>query len=255
LRIGFLDSGVGGFSVLSEVQRRAPELDKLYLADTAHFPFGPRPGEEILAIVTAAVRFLQSKGAEALVLACNSSSSVVEGLSFPIPVIGLIEHGAKAAISATRSGRIGVIATEGTIRSGSYDRWLYRLGGPSIYVRSVATPLLAPLVESGRTVGRAALAIVFSQLSPLLEEDIDVLLLGCTHYPFLNHLFREILPEGVTLVDPASGVAELAKNLYQGGKGSIEFYVTGSVKVFEKIGRKILGVPIRAQRVSLDLPF
>ncbi|MEW6244861.1 MAG: glutamate racemase [Bacillota bacterium] len=255
MRIGFLDSGVGGFSVLFEVHRRAPELDKLYLADTAHFPFGPRPGEEILAIVGATVRFLQSKGAEALVLACNSSSSVTEGLSFPIPVLGLIEHGAKAALSATRSGRIGVIATEGTIRSGSYDRWLHRLGGPSIYVRSLATPLLAPLVESGRTEGRTALAIVSSQLSPLLAEDIDVLLLGCTHYPFLNHLLREILPEGVTLVDPASGVAELVRNLYQGGKGSIEYYVTGPVKVFEKIGRKILGTRVRAQRVALDLHF
>lgn len=215
-RLGLFDSGLGGLSVLRAIRRRRPDVPLLYVGDTARVPYGPRPAAEIIAFNLEIAAFLQRQGAKRLVVACNTSCALaLDALrqGSPLPVHGLIGPGAAAALSHPNallaSGGVGVVATEGTIRVGAYGHALRALH-PALRVRELACPAWVPLVEAGLSDSRQAIEAVHEALSPWRSDPPAVLILGCTHYPFLSKAIRSVLGPEVLLVDPAEAAAEEA---------------------------------------------
>jgi glutamate racemase len=255
-RIGVFDSGVGGLTVAARLLEDLPGVSYVYYGDTAHVPYGGRRPEEIVALVTPIAEHLLDCGAEALVMACNTSSALAleEVRSWcPVPVVGIIEPAARAAQEVTRSGRVGLIANPLTARSGAYER---ALAGSSVRLYAVGCPRLVPLVEAGDVSGPAARQALLEYLEPLQEAGIDTLILGCTHYPFLTPLIREILGPGVAIVDPAGYVVdELGRLGFAPGPGPAEhrYHVSGSPAEFERVGSRLLGRLLTGVvRVPLD---
>ncbi|HEY9722956.1 MAG TPA: glutamate racemase [Oscillatoriaceae cyanobacterium] len=255
--IGLYDSGIGGLSVVREVFRQLPGESVLYFGDTARVPYGPRPASEILAFNREIVGLLQAAGARLIVVACNTSSalalpSLVGELS--VPIVGLIGPGAEAAVA--RGRRIGVIATEGTVRSGAYGKAIRALA-PDAEVREVACPPLVPLVESGRWDGPEAEAVVRVCLAPFLADLPDCLVLGCTHYPLLAPLIQRVLGSRVALVDPAARAIEVAARLLgprATGTPSHRFMVSGEPTPFyESAARLFPGVIASVEQAPLPL--
>ena len=252
--LGVFDSGVGGLTVLSELMRQLPHEDALYLADTARVPYGGRSPEEIVRINEAIIPFLIDQGAKLIVIACGTSSAIAYPVlkdRYKVRLIGMIEPGARAALAATRSGRIGVIATVGTINSQAYQNALRSLKeGSEVFAEPC--PLFVPLIEGGFVDAAETRRVAREYLKPLLKEKIDTLVLGCTHYPHLARMLRELAGPAVALVDPAAAVAsEVKKLLHQSGtlKGQAsparyEYLVTGSLPQFQDLGSRLLGKPI-----------
>lgn len=273
--IGIFDSGVGGLTVVRFLFRELPEERIIYFGDTAHLPYGSRTPEELIAFGEEIVSFLLQFGVKAVVAACNTSSSVsLPHLQkkFPIPILGVLEPGVRAAIRVTRNKRVGVIATAATVNSGAYLRAFERQG-PEVKVFAKACPLFVPLVETGRTESPEARDAANEYLAPLKEAGIDTLVLGCTHYPFLAKVIGEVLGPEVKLVDPAEEtVRELAMLLNKGAeKGSCSrpgkrgggngvpasnghlFFTSGSATSFYDAGKRFLGdFPFTVRQVSLD---
>lgn len=261
--IGLYDSGIGGLSVVREVFRQLPHESVLYMGDTARVPYGSRSESEILAFNREIVDWLLETGAKAILIACNTSSAMALPMlraSCPVPVIGLIGPGAETALAAGR--RVGVIATQGTVRSGAYGHAIRALD-PGAEVREVACPGLVPLVESGRWDGPEAVAVVKEAIAPFLADPPDCLVLGCTHYPHLAPLIRALLP-GVTLVDPAArAVIATAQALRmagieaRGGQPSHRFFASGDPDHFHKLASRLFpGTIDRVEHVllpSLDM--
>lgn len=255
--IGLYDSGVGGLSVVKEVFRQLPAESVHYIGDTARVPYGSRSEAEILAFNREIVEVLVASGVKLIVIACNTSSAMALPMlraSCPVPVIGLIGPGAEAAQLV--GGPIGVIATQGTVRSGAYGHALRALDADAV-VRELACPSLVPLVESGRWEGPEARAIVAEAIAPFIEAPPAGLVLGCTHYPHLAPLMRELLP-GVTLVDPAArAVAEAARvlrseGLEAQGAPSHRFMVTGDPTHFQGLADRLFpGCTERVTRLAL----
>jgi glutamate racemase len=222
--IGVFDSGVGGLTVLREVLRRLPAESTIYLGDNARAPYGTRPDDEVRRFSTEALDRLAGEDVKAIVVACNTSTAVALGeyrRRYDLPVLGVIRPGAQAAALATRTRRVGVIATPATVRSHAYFDAI-KEENPAVEVYEHATPELVPLVEAGVLTGRAAEAAVADALAPLLgrrDENgefihplppaarIDTLLLGCTHYPLLRPLLQAAVGEGVAIVDSATATA------------------------------------------------
>ncbi len=248
--IGLFDSGVGGLSVAVEVYRQLPAESTVYFGDTAHVPYGPRSAGELTYLTKKITDFLQGLGVKYIIAACNTSSSIslpVLRESCKVPMIGLIEPGVAEALSKTVNGRIGVIATEATIRSGAYEQGLKKLG-KGIEVYSRAAPRLVPLVEAGRTDTSEVTEALREYLFPLQEAGIDTLILGCTHYPFLARQIAEELGPGVRLVDPASATVRAAKEelcrlgLAINGISSVShcFYISGGPEAFRAAAGRFL---------------
>lgn len=248
--IGVFDSGVGGLTVLRELMHQLPHEETIYLADSARVPYGGRPPEEIIKINQQIIPFLIDRGAKLVVIACGTSSSIAYSVikdDYKVKLVGLIEPGARAAAAATKSGNIGLIATLGTINSGAYQSAL-----SSFKVFGQACPLFVPLVEGGFTETEETKKVAKEYLKPLLKEKIDTLILGCTHYPHLSKILREIVGPGVKLIDPAEETtAEVKRLLKQAGTLSPKtapakhsYLVTGPVGQFETIGSRLLGHPI-----------
>ncbi|KPD01529.1 Glutamate racemase [Geobacillus sp. BCO2] len=190
--IGVIDSGVGGLTVAKEIMRQLPKEQIIYLGDTARCPYGPRPVEEVRRFTWQMIDYLRQYPLKMLVIACNTATAVALDdvrAKLDIPVLGVIHPGARAALKATRRGHIGVIGTIGTIRSRAYEKALQSIN-PRVQVESLACPKFVPLVESGDFEGQEAMAIVAESLAPLRPLPIDVLILGCTHYPLLAPLIR-----------------------------------------------------------------
>jgi glutamate racemase len=255
--IGLYDSGIGGLSVVREVFRQLPHESVHYIGDTARVPYGSRSEAEILAFNREIVDELLAGGVKLIVIACNTSSAMALPMlraSCPVPVIGLIGPGAEAAHAAGR--RIGVIATQGTVRSGAYGHAIRALDADAD-VREVACPSLVPLVEGGRWDGPEAIAVVRGAIAPFIQAPPEGLVLGCTHYPHLAPLIRDMLP-GVTLVDPASrAVAEAARVLREHGLAatgtpSHHFAVTGDPAHFQVLADRLFpGCTERVTQVLL----
>ncbi|MDP3486614.1 MAG: glutamate racemase, partial [Bacillota bacterium] len=216
---------------------------------------GSRSAESIESIVIAICDFLIGQGCKAIVMACNTSSALalakVRGL-YDIPIIGVLEPGARAAVNATRNGKIGVLATEGTVRSGAYSRAVQWLR-PDCVVYSQSCPKLAPLVESGHFGGPEVMSALMEYVPPLLAHGVDTIVLGCTHYPFLAEPITKLLLPGTCLVDPAlETVSEVSAIL---GAAPVEaptkhsFYASGSVEDFIRVGRELIGFVPDAQKV------
>ena len=248
--IGIFDSGVGGLTVMHELIEALPAESFVYLGDTGRYPYGNKSPETVTRYSLENAAFLVDKGIKLLVVACNAASSVALGAlqaELPVPVVGVIEPGAKAAVARTATGRIGVIGTEVTIASGSYTRTLKRLRADlEIYTR--ACPLFVPLAEEGWTDNEVARATIAIYLGSLQKSGIDTLILGCTHYPLLKAAIGEYLGERVTLVDSAEETAREVREtlkadgaLRQGGRGAASFFVTDVPDRFIKVGRRFLG--------------
>ena len=211
--IGIFDSGIGGLTVLKEIYRKLPHESTVYLGDTARVPYGIRSAETVTRYSMENTKFLFSQDVKMIVVACNTASSLsLEAIrsSVPVPFVGVIEPGAKAAAAATRNKRIGVIGTEGTIKSNSYSRAIMKIDN-SIEVFGMACPLFVPLVEEGWTEGKIAEMVAREYLKEIKQKDIDTLVLGCTHYPLLKGILSDVMGEGVNLIDSAIETAREIK--------------------------------------------
>jgi glutamate racemase len=249
--IGVFDSGIGGLTVLKELIELLPGEDFIYLGDTARLPYGTKSNEVIVRYSRENTEFLLAKGIKLLVVACNTSSAVALGeiaRDTMVPVIGVIEPGASAAVKASRTGKIGVIGTEATIASGAYTRAIQSLK-PHAEIYTRACPLLVPLVEEGWTDNEIAERTVTHYLESLKSSGIDTLLLGCTHYPLLRSVFERALGRRVKIVDSAIATAAAVRQKLAALKlarrgsaaGAQSFFVTETPDRFVRVGRRFIG--------------
>ncbi|HDR8071307.1 TPA: glutamate racemase [Bacillus cereus] len=260
--IGVLDSGVGGLTVASEIIRQLPKESIYYIGDNKRCPYGPRSVEEVQSFVFEMVEFLKQLPLKALVVACNTAAAAAltelqEALS--IPVIGVIHPGARAAIKVTKKEKIGVIGTVGTIKSNMYEKALHELD-TYLEVHSHACPNLATVVENRLEDIAYVTQQVKQALLPLTKEDIDTLILGCTHYPLLESYIKKELGEDVTIISSAEETAiELSTILQHKGilsdnlNPKHRFFTTGSVLSFEHIAERWLGYQISVECVHLPM--
>ncbi|MCM3692215.1 glutamate racemase [Neobacillus niacini] len=252
--IGVIDSGVGGLTVAKEIMRQLPNEKIIYLGDTARCPYGPRPLKEVKKFTWELTTFLLEKNIKMLVIACNTATAaVLDDIrnELRIPVLGVIYPGARAAIKTTKNYRVGIIGTEGTIKSGAYEKALKALNS-RLYVTGQACPKFVPLVESGEYDGEIAERIVVEALKPLQNQNLDTLILGCTHYPLLEPLIQKVMGETVNIISSGDETArEISAILQYNGILETdeeitehEFYTTGSKYIFSKIASQWLGEPI-----------
>ncbi|MFN0085204.1 MAG: glutamate racemase [Blastocatellia bacterium] len=256
LPIGIFDSGVGGLTVLRAVRRRLPGEGVIYLGDTARVPYGTKSPATIERYAVEDAAFLVEKGVKMIVVACNTASAMSRErlrAEFDVPLLSVLGPGARMAARVTRTGRIGVIATEATVESGAYERAIRESANErAVEIFSRACPLFVPLVEEGETGSRIARLAAEQYLAPLRERRIDTLVLGCTHYPLLKGVIGETMGAGVALVDSAEATAEeAALALERQGllnpelpPGKTEFYVTDAAARFHRIAERILGEPL-----------
>jgi len=249
--IGIFDSGIGGLTVLKEIVRTLPDENIIYLGDTARVPYGIRSAETVTRYSFENTNFLLSQEIKILVVACNTATAVsLEAVKkeFPLPVIGVLEPGARAAVAATKTRKIGIIGTEATISSGAYERAIGRLA-PDIEVTSIACPLFVSLAEEGWTDNDVAELVAEKYLATFRKTGIDMLVLGCTHYPLLKAVISRAVGPKITLIDSAietaKEVADVLEKLNWRGSGNGEgirkFYVTDTPARFEMIGKRFLG--------------
>lgn len=215
--VGVFDSGVGGLTVAREIMRQIPEERIVYFGDTARLPYGSKSKDTVVRYARQIIRFLRTKEVKAIVIACNTASAyALETVQAEcdIPVIGVINAGARAAVGATNNGKIGVIGTEGTVGSGIYTEVMKKMR-PDIEVFGQPCPLFVPLVEEGLFHDFVTDEIASRYLNVLKGKYIDTLVLGCTHYPLLRSTLRRLLGEDVTLVNPAYETAIELRELLQ----------------------------------------
>ena len=260
--IGVFDSGLGGLTAVKELIARCPSEDVVFFGDTGRVPYGTRSAPTITRYALQDLRFLRRYDVKAVLIACGTvSTTALPALreSCDLPIYGVVESAARAAVRATRTGRIGVIGTGASIRSGTYER-LIREGMPDAVCTSVACPLLVPLVENGRTDPHdSVLRTVLSEyLAPILAAGVDTLILGCTHYPLLRPAIAELCGAGVSLIDPGAETADaLCDRLAVSGlhadpsrHGELRVFVSDDPAGFSENGGRFLGRDIQAQ-VSL----
>ncbi len=207
--IGVFDSGIGGLTVAHEILRQLPRESIVYFGDTARVPYGPKSPDTVRRYSREISGFLRDQGVKAIVVACNTATAhALPALrdELTLPVVGVVEPGARAAVKATKHGHIGVIGTAGTVRSGAYERAIRDLC-PGARVSARACPLLVPLVEEGWTEHPVTTQIAREYVAPLMADGIDALVLGCTHYPLLKPVLSRILGAAVTLIDSAAETA------------------------------------------------
>ncbi|ORJ60333.1 glutamate racemase [Geothermobacter hydrogeniphilus] len=251
--IGIFDSGIGGLTVLKEAMRLLPEERFVYLGDTARVPYGTKSPATVIGYAEQAAGFLVSRGVKLLVVACNTASAVALphlAACFQLPVVGVIEPGARQAVKASSRGRIGVVGTEGTVRSMAYNKAILR-ANPLARVVSAACPLFVPLAEEGWAGHRVARITAEEYLEPLCREGIDTLVLGCTHYPLLKPVLSELLGTETVLVDSAAATAVAVRDLLRernlscrSGRGGVHFHVTDLPDRFCRVGSAFLGAEL-----------
>jgi len=249
--VGVFDSGIGGLTVAAEVFKSLPNEDVIYFGDTGRTPYGPRSPEIVKRFSRQDVNFLIEKGVKFIVVACNTASAMaleyIRGI-YNIPMIGVIWPGVTAAVKRTRSGRIGVIGTQGTIASMSYQKAL-RETDNGFKIHSKACPLFVALAEEGYVDRPATKLIAIDYLQEMISRKVDTLILGCTHYPLLKNTIAEVMGPDVKLIDSAEETARAARKtladlkLLNGGSkpGRRRFYVSDSPEKFKKIGERFLG--------------
>jgi glutamate racemase len=249
--IGIFDSGIGGLTVASEIFRLLPSENVIYFGDTGRYPYGPRSPEIVRKFSRQDVNFLLEQGVKFIVVACNTASSLALDYIkriYNVPMLGVIEPGAKGAIEKTKTNKIGVIGTQGTINSMAYERNLKALKG-SLKIYSKACPLFVALAEEGYIDYPATRLIAEDYLKDIRKKNIDTLILGCTHYPLLKKPIAAIMGRNVLLVDSAEETAKatrqalLRQNLtsLSAAPGRRQFYVSDSPEKFKKIGQLFLG--------------
>lgn len=253
--IGVFDSGVGGLTVFREIMRQIPNEKVIYFGDTARVPYGSKSKETVTRYARQIVRFLQKQNVKAIVIACNTASAyALDELEkeVDIPIMGVVKPGAKAAVEATHNGKIGVIATEGTISSGIYSSYIKNIRKDAVVVGK-ACPLFVPLVEEGLWEDPVTDEIARRYLMEFAgqDKDIDTLILGCTHYPLIRGTIGKIAGEKVTLVNPAYETARELKELLEEknllndkepglGDNRYRFYVSDKAEKFRDFANSII---------------
>ena len=252
--IGVFDSGVGGLTVARALLDQLPHEELLYVGDTAHGPYGPLPIADVRRHALAGLDDLVDRGVKMLVIACNSASSAClrdARERYDVPVVEVIAPAVRRAVAATRNGKVGLIATAMTVASGAYEEAF--AAAPDVSLTSAACPRFVDFVERGVTTGRQLLQLATHYLQPLMDADVDTLVLGCTHYPLLTGMISLVVGEGVTLVSSAE---ETAKDVYRvlvreglerpddAPPPEHRFLATGDPAPFEKLRRRFLGPEI-----------
>jgi glutamate racemase len=261
--IGIFDSGVGGLTVLKEIVRALPQEDTIYLGDTARVPYGTKSPETVIRYAHQITEFLIRRDVKLLVVACNTASAVaLESLkeTFSIPIVGVIEPGARRAASVTKTGNVAVIGTEGTIKSSAYTKAIKRIA-PDVQVVTRSCPLFVPLAEEGWVDNEIARLTARAYLEGLREDGVDTLVLGCTHYPLLKGVIEEVMGSGVTLVDSAEETALVVAGILAdkgllrpvAEQGNHHYFVTDVPAGFIRVGNRFLGDELGdVYQVSLD---
>ncbi|MGQ9731830.1 MAG: glutamate racemase [Candidatus Zipacnadales bacterium] len=263
--IGVFDSGAGGLTVVRELFRLLPREQIIYFGDTGYVPYGPRPLAEIQRFALDACRFLEDRGAKLIVMGCNMSSAMaleIARTAASCPVLGTVQAGARLAVAATRAGRIGVAATEGTVKSRAYARAITKLL-PQAKVMEQSCPLLVPAIEAGLCDGLLEEAVARS-LSPLREWGPDTVVLGCTHYPLVREIIQAYIGEAVRLVDPAEALAAEAVEVLrkkgllspQAPRRPIVAYASGAADSLDEWYRYLMGEeigPVQQIDIHADL--
>jgi len=252
--IGVFDSGMGGLTVLHECLVTLPNEDFVYLGDSARFPYGPRPLDELRRFAAEIGGFLEAEGVKLIVAACNSvTSAALPELQteLGVPVIGVLTPEAHAAVQATRNRRVGLLATQATVESGRYEALVHTLDA-GVTLTSVACPRLVELIESDDPFGPETTQAVREYASPLKREGVDTVILGCTHYPLIRPILQRVFGRDVTLVFSAEETArETAETLARKGiehepgrEGAYRFLTTGDPAAFRAMGQRFLQLPI-----------
>src|ERR1700736_6969868 len=262
--IGVFDSGVGGLTVLRELQKQLPNESTIYFADLGHFPYGPRYQAQVRTFALNIIRFLEKLDVKLVVIACNTATAAALNTArevFDIPIVGVITPGAEAAVAATQNKRVAVISTEGTLQSQEYLHAI-REANPTIGVLPKAAPELVELVEAGKSEAAETEAVLREVLEDIMRFQADTLILGCTHYPLLRPVIRKITGDKMTVVDSAETAAArvkrvLAKNGLEAADHETarhQVYVTGSPERFTDVARILFGQdlpPINTVRLEL----
>jgi glutamate racemase len=249
--IGIFDSGLGGLTVMSEIVRLLPHEDVVYFGDTARVPYGSKSKEAVTRFSLEIAAFLATQKVKMIVVACNTASAfALETLrhTLPVPVLGVIEPGARTAATVTATGRVGVVGTQGTINSASYTNAIQDIN-PKIKVVAQACPLFVPLVEEGWLDHPVTLTVAQEYLAPVIAKNVDTIVLGCTHYPLIKKVIRKVAGPSIRLIDSATATAhEVVSTLHNREiacssikKGSCRFFVSDAPEKFRAIGRRFLG--------------
>ncbi len=260
--IGVFDSGVGGLTVVREIMRNLPNEEIVYFGDTARVPYGSKSKETVTRYSRQIVRFLETFQVKTIVVACNTASAyALDELEkeIDVPIIGVIKPGARTAAEVTRNGRIGVIATEATIGSQMYNKYIQELN-KDVTIYGKACPLFVPLVEEGLWEDPVTDEIAKRYLSELIDIDIDTLILGCTHYPLIRSTVAKVMGDHVTLVNPAYETARELKELLmekglfnpvppQLGTNKYEFFVSDGAEKFVHFANSIIKYGILGAKV------
>lgn len=259
--IGIFDSGVGGLTVTGQVMKVMPDEKIVYFGDTARVPYGSKGKETITRFSCQDVRFLLSKDVKAIIVACNTASSnSLEHLkeTFDVPVFGTVIPGAVEAVKRTRNKKVGIIATAATVRSGAYEKEIKKADA-EVEVFAKACPLFVPLAEEGWADSEIAYLTAKEYLTPMLEEGVDTIILGCTHYPLLRKCIEKVVGENVSLVDPAYETAlrvekYLEENDMKGeeNEASHEFFVSDSTDMFDRICSEALKSKYTATEINIE---
>ncbi|MBE7010046.1 MAG: glutamate racemase [Ruminococcaceae bacterium] len=261
-RIGLFDSGLGGLTVMKELMQALPEESIVYFGDTGRVPYGSKSSETIIRYTKSDIAFLQTFDLKMIIAACGTASAIalphLKG-DCRVPLLGVTEATAKVAAKLTRNGRIGVIGTAGTVRSDAFAKLIAKENA-EVSCRSVACPMFVPLVENGYADHKATRLIAEEYLEPLMQQGIDTLILGCTHYPILSHVIQGIVGDGVQLVNPGTCVAQEVKSLLtdnqllsSGEAASYHFYLSDDPSEFARLGSLFLERSISADVSRVDI--
>lgn len=265
--IGLFDSGIGGLTVAREILRNLPHEQIVYFGDTARVPYGSKTRETVVRYAEQIMRFLLTQNIKAIVIACNTASAyAIDDISAQAgrPVIGVVEPGAVMAAQATENKRVGIMATAATIESRSYDKAIARID-PAVQTFGQACPILVPLVEEGWIDDPVTIEVLKRYLHPLLEKDVDTIVLGCTHYPLLRKVIRRLVGDKVHLINPAYETAQALKKLLEekkllrekpaeeGARYPYRFFVSDNAERFADFAQSILPVDVRtATKIPIE---
>ena len=258
--IGIFDSGVGGLSVLRAMRKLMPNENVIFFGDQGHVPYGPRPLEQVRAFSEGITRFLLDEGAKLVVVACNTASAAaLTSLRQTFPDVKFVgmEPAVKPAAETTRTGVVGVLATPATFQGALYASVVERFAN-GVQLLQDTCPGLVQQIEAGNLDGAETRRILEEALLPMLEKNIDTVVLGCTHYPFVIPLIERIVGENVRVIDPAPSVAKQAERLVEAdgarnpsrGRGRVQFYTSGAAGAVESLLPKLLGEAGRVVRLD-----
>ena len=261
--IGSFDSGLGGLTCVREVMKIMPNENIIYFGDTGRVPYGTRSSATIVKYVRQDINFLRKFDIKFIVIACGTASSAALPhitTEYDTDIIGVVEPASKLAVNATKNGRIGVLGTSGTINSGKYSEKIGNLN-PEIKVISNACPMFVPVVENGYSDSKIARMLAEEYLDVMLKNDVDTIILGCTHYPLLKKTIQDVVGDGVTLIDSGAAAAGEAKRMMEmhgllsgsNDMGNSKYYVSDTVHGFEELGSLFLSKKIEGDVAKIDI--